>query len=378
MSDGVPLFRIDWGRPEVQKVVDSVTRGRFWAKGPYIDEFEEKLASYHDVEHALTFNSGTTALVGALEGAGVSDGDEVIVPSFTFIATANAVKLCDAEPVFAEIEPDRYGLDPEDVERKITDQTAAILPVHYGGAPCRIRALRSIADEYDLTLIEDAAEAQGAILDGDKIGSIGDAGILSFCQNKVITTGEGGAVLTDDDDIARQCELLRSHGRESDAYFESTGGGEYIALGNNFRMPDICAALGVGQIIRIEEIIQKRRQIASTFNEQLGAIDGVTVPSEAEEARDVYQLYTIRFNSNLDRDAIAQTLTEAGISCKVYFDPVHLSSFYRESHGFESGDFPETERLSASVLSLPIYPSQTPEETAQIIEGVSDAVQAER
>jgi len=377
MSETVPLFQIDWGRNEVQNVVDSVTRGGYWAKGPYVDKFESFLADYHGVEHAVTFNSGTTALVGALEGIGVEEGDEVIVPSFTFIATANAVRLAGGTPVFAEIEPERYGLDPTAVEEAITERTTAILPVHYGGVPCRIHELREIADEHGLELVEDAAEAQGAKDEGEVVGSIGDAGVLSFCQNKIITTGEGGAVLTDDDAIAQTCELLRSHGRSSGDYFDSAEGGEYVRVGNNFRMSDINAALGVGQMERISDIIEKRRTVGARLVKSLTEIDGVNPPVEPSGTRHVYQLFTVRFDDHIDRDKVIDSLTKSDVSCKVYFDPVHLSKVYRDA-GWRHGDLPRTEAISSQVLSLSMFAEQTPEQSRQIVDAVREAVGAQQ
>lgn len=378
MPEQIPLFEIDWGATEINNVVESVTRGGYWAKGPFLDEFEAKLVDYHGVDHAVTFNSGTTALTGALATHGIGPGDEVIVPSFTFIATANAVKLVGADPVFAEIEPKFYGLDPDDVRERITDATVGIIPVHYAGSPCRIRELRDIADKYELTLIEDAAEAQGAKWKDTMIGTIGDAGVLSFCQNKIITTGEGGAVLTDNHQIAEKLRLFRSHGRAGEDYFDAPDSGSYIDLGSNYRMPDIAAALGVAQVGKIEELIARRRAIANRFNDAFANIDLISTPKVPPESRHVYQLYTIRLESVLKRDEFVTKLASRNISSKIYFDPIHLSEYYRSEHGHSAGDLPVTEDVSAQVLSLPIYSTQTLDQTDRIIETVIEAVEAHR
>jgi perosamine synthetase len=373
MSDTVPLFKISWGRAEIQNAIDSITRGGYWAKGPYVEEFESLLAEYHGVKHATVFNSGTTALVTALSELGLDSTDEVIIPSFTFIATANAVKIAGGTPVFADIETEYYGLDPEAVREAITGQTVAILPVHYAGAPCRIHELSSIAAEHDLVLIEDAAEAQGAEIDGEQAGTIGDVGVLSFCQNKIITTGEGGAILTDDDTRAREYELLRSHGRASGEYFESAGTGTYEQVGNNFRMADINAAIGTAQLGNIETVIRKRRQVAARYTDAFEEMADVTAPSQPTNGRHVFQLYTVRFAPEVNRDRIIASLEDAGISSKVYFDPVHLATPYSKQKGGERR-LETTEAVAQQVLSLPMYPAQESETTERVIHAVRTAL----
>lgn len=354
MSDDIPLFEIPWDGAVVTNVVDSITRGSFWANGPYVEEFERRLETYFDVEHAVVFNSGTTALVAALESCGIGPGDEVIVPSFTFISTANAVKIAGGTPVFADIERECYGLDPDAVREAITDDTVAILPVHYAGKPCRIEELQEIASEHDLSLIEDAAEAHGAERAGEKVGTFGDVGMLSFCQNKVVPTGEGGAILTDEDSIARESELLRSHGRSSGDYFESAEGGEYTTLGNNFRMPDVVASIGVAQMARLEEMIDRRRWYAGQLHAAIDDVRGVTPLGDAADGRHVYQLYTVRVDADVDRDAVVEGLADRGVASKVYFDPVHRSTFYRREYESGSWSLPVTEDVSSRVLSLPV------------------------
>ena len=215
----IPLFKIYWDKDDVKAVENAIKRGMSWAIGPEVTQFEQKLADYLKVKYCLTFNSGTSALHAALLAHGIGAGDEVIVPSFTFIATANAPLFVGAKPVFADIEEKTLGLDPADVEKKITPRTKAIIPIHYGGCPCLIEELRDVARRHNLLLIEDAAEALGAGINGKKAGSIGDAGILSFCQTKTMTTGEGGAVTTGSPEIYEKLKLIRSHGRsESSDY----------------------------------------------------------------------------------------------------------------------------------------------------------------
>ncbi|MFC7136069.1 DegT/DnrJ/EryC1/StrS family aminotransferase [Halobaculum litoreum] len=371
MTD-IPLFEINWDREDILNVVDSVGRGSHWAKGPYVDEFESRLESYLGVEHALVVNSGTTALVAALEGAGIGEGDEVIVPAFTFIATANAVRLVGAEPVFADIETETYGLDPDDVRNRISEDTAAVLPVHCYGTSCRISALNDVADEHDLVVIEDAAEALGATHRGQHLGTLGDVGALSFCQNKIISTGEGGAVVTDDDDIAETVRLYRSHGRASANYFDSADSGEYVSVGTNIRMADINAALGCAQLDRIDDIIERRRAAATRMSEAFADVEGVEPHKPAVDNTHVYQLFTVTLDPLIDRSAVVEGLADRKVASKVYWDPaVHRTEVY---DGDSTPDLPVTEDVAGRVLSLPIHPDLSSEETTRIVDAVAATV----
>ena len=221
----IPLFKIYWDNDDVEAIEQVIKRGSSWACGSEIEEFEKAITDYIGAKYCVTFNSGTSALHAAMLAYGIGPGDEVVVPSFTFIATANAPLFVGAKPVFADVDEETLGLNPQDVKRKITPKTKAIIAVHYGGCPCKIEELRKIADAHKIILIEDAAEAMGAKVSGKMVGTIGHSAILSFCQNKVITTGEGGAVITDDEETYEKLKLLeklkrvRSHGREEGDYF---------------------------------------------------------------------------------------------------------------------------------------------------------------
>ncbi|MBN1692132.1 MAG: DegT/DnrJ/EryC1/StrS family aminotransferase, partial [Dehalococcoidales bacterium] len=291
----IPLFKIYWDEEDIRMVTDAIRRGMFWASGPNVERLEARLADYIGTKYAVTFNSGTSALHAALLAYGIGKGDEVIVPSFTFISTANASLFVGARPVFADIEEQTFGLDPEDVVNKITPKTKAILPIHYGGCPCLINELKQVAERHNLLLIEDAAESLGAAIDGKKAGGYSDCGILSFCANKVITTGEGGAVVTNSADICDKLKLIRSHGRAETAnYFSSTEHMEYVTLGYNFRMSDITAALGIAQLNKIDKIIEIRQKNAAKMSQKLSGILGIEIPHQPENCRHVYQMYAIR------------------------------------------------------------------------------------
>ncbi|UHQ95357.1 DegT/DnrJ/EryC1/StrS family aminotransferase [Haloterrigena alkaliphila] len=379
MSDEIPLFEIPWDETDVSNAVESITRGSYWANGPYVEEFERGLEAYLGVEHAVTVNSGTSALVAALTAHGIGEGDEVIVPSFTFIATANAVRLVGARPVFADIERETYGLDPESVSETVSDETGAILPIHPYGAPCEIDALAEIADDADVPLIEDAAEAFGADYRGQTLGTIGDSAALSFCQNKILPTGEGGAVVTDDDEVARRLEEFRSHGRSSSAYFDSTGSGEYASVGTNVRMSDLVAAVGCAQLEKVEDHIENRRRVAARLSEGLGDVSGVEPHTAAGRGRHVYQLYTVTFDATIDRSAVIDTLAERNIASKVYWEPgAHLTQSYRDEYGYEPGLLPVTEEITGRVLSLPIHPDLRSDEIDRITAGVEAGIERGR
>lgn len=366
----IPLFKIHWDDNDAMAVKEAVEAGMYWAEGPKIRGFEEKIAGFTGSKYSVVFNSGTSALYAALIAHGIKNGSEVIVPSFTFIATANSVLFVRAKPVFADIERGSLGLNPEDVLEKITKKTAAIIPVHYGGGPCRIDELREIADDHGLVLIEDAAEAFGAELDGEKIGTFGDSGMFSFCQNKIISTGEGGAIVTDDPVLYEKLKLIRSHGRsDSQNYFLSSDKMDYIALGYNFRMSNITAALGLSQLSKIEGIIKSRIKVANKYQDILKGTSHIETPTTLQNARHVYQLYSILVKGG--RDNLKLYLEELGVMTKIYFDPVHLTRFYKNILKYDV-TLEVTEEVSKEVLSLPMHPGLADEEIEYIANKIND------
>jgi len=370
----IPLFKIYHDERDSRNVTEVIRSGVNWATGPNVQEFERMLSDYTGMKYSVVFNSGTSALHAALVACGIGEGDEVIVPSFTFIATANAPLFVGATPVFADIEVKHYGLDPGDVERKVTSKTKAIMPVHYGGSPCLITELPIIAERHNLMLIEDAAESLGASVDGKKVGSFGCANMFSFCAPKVITTGEGGAVATNSRDIYEKLKLVRSHGRvETQDYFSTSEYLEHVTLGFNFRMSNITAALGIAQLGKIDKIIQMRRENAAYMTQKLAPIEQITLPAPADNFFHLYQMYTIRVKGpKQQRDALMKHLGSNGIGTKVYFEPVHLTQFYREKFGYKGGVLPVTETLSQQVLTLPMYPTLTEDEMDYIAEVIRD------
>lgn len=342
------------GQAEKDAVARVLASGML-AQGPEVAAFEEEFSSIVEGRQCIAVNSGTSALHLSLLAAGIGPGDEVIVPSFTFAATANAVRLCGADVVFADIEPDTYGLAPRAVEAALTPRTAAILPVHLYGHPANMGALGRIADRHGLLVVEDAAQAHAAALDGRAVGTFGHLAAFSFYPTKNMTTGEGGMVVTDDADLARRVRLLRNQGME--ARYQN----EVVGLNN--RMTDIGAAIGRVQLTRLAGWNEQRRSNAEALSRGLVGVD---VPTVGPGVTHVYHQYTVRCR---DRATLSAHLESAGVQSDVYYPvPVHrLPSF-----GLDL-DLPETERAAAEVLSLPVHPGLSREGVDRIVEVVSAA-----
>ncbi|MCK4995382.1 MAG: DegT/DnrJ/EryC1/StrS family aminotransferase [Thermoplasmatales archaeon] len=343
----VPLFKSYWDEDDIESVAKVIRRGNYWATGPEITELEDKIAKFVGTKYAVVFNSGTSALHASLLAFGVSKGDEVIVPSLSFISTANSVLFMDAKPVFADIENKTYALDAEDVKEKITSKTKGIIPVHYGGIPCHdINKIVKIAKDHNLFVLEDAAAALGAKIADKKVGRFGDATMFSFCQSKIITTGEGGAIVTGSADIYKKLKLIVSHGKNK---------GKYECLGYNFRMPSMNASLGISQINKIDKLINKRREVAKYYNSKLKNIKNLELIKPPKDFLLVYWIYTIIVKNNL-RNELRKHLLEKEIFSKLYYDPIHLTKFYKEKFGYKKGMLPNTEKFCDNSLSLPMFP----------------------
>tara|TARA_B100001093_G_scaffold125368_2_gene117928 strand:- start:3868 stop:5001 length:1134 start_codon:yes stop_codon:yes gene_type:complete len=352
----LPLFKMYQDETDVESVSSVIKRGSFWAGGPEIGEYEQNLKGYLEQEYVLSFSSGTTALHALLHAYGV-EGKEVIVPSFTFIATVNSIVIAGGVPVFADIEKESLGLDVQDVESKITNETRAILIVHYGGMPaCNTMALKKLAEQKGILFIEDAAEAMGAEIDGQKVGSIGDGCIMSTCQNKIISTGEGGLATTKDPEIYQKLKFLRSHGRVDNIdYFTSVEDNDYSEVGSNFRMASMNAALGISQLKKIGEIIEGRRKLAIRMDAFFAQYPKVRVLKASAGDYAVYQLYSIILESEELRDELQKFLEEKAIMTKVYFNPVHLKTLYQKKYS-QDISLENTDDISRRVLTLPFFP----------------------
>ncbi|MFW9767182.1 MAG: DegT/DnrJ/EryC1/StrS family aminotransferase [Candidatus Thorarchaeota archaeon] len=370
----IPLFRIFWDDEDISAIERIIKSGKYWCTGAEIEDFEVAIAEYLGVKHCVVFNSGGSALFAAMNAHGIQKHDEIIVPSFTFIATAFAPMYVDAKPVFADIEEETFGLDPIDVRNRITSKTRAIMPIHYGGMSCKIDDLKELASEHNLLLIEDAAQSFGAQYDGKCVGTFGESAIFSFCHNKIFTTSEGGCVVTDDDEVYEKLKLFRSYGRVvSGDYFADVKSLDYIDVGHNFRMSTILAALGLSQLSRVNTSIEQRRKNAQLLHNQLNAIDDIITPKPPSgKYYAVYQMYTIRvIDGKEKRDALANHLSERGITSRVYFEPIHQYSVFKGLLN-EEVLLPTTQKLSDQVLTLPLFSQMTKEEIEYIGKAIHD------
>ena len=366
----IPLFKIFYNKDDIESVANVIKKGAFWSSGKEIEEFESLIADYIGINYCVTFNSGGSALYALMLAYDFKPGDEIIVPSFTFIATAYAPLYVGTKPVFADIEKETLGLDPEDVKKKITKRTKAIIPIHYGGIPCKIEELKDIAEKYNLILIEDAAEAFGAKVRNKCVGTFGNAAIFSFCQNKIFSTGEGGCVVTNDKKLYEKLKLIRSYGRISlENYFEKESNIDYIEIGYNLRLSTIQAALGISQLKKVDKLIAMRRNIANYYNNRLKDIEGIEILKEKKNNFSVYQLYSILVKDKVLRDNLLKYLEKRKIASKVYFHPCHKYSIFRKL-GYSEIHLPITEEISNKILSLPIYPHIKKEEQDHIINSI--------
>ena len=369
----VPLYKIFTDEEDIRLVNQVISRGTQWAIGPEIEEFENKIAEFVGTKYCVSYNSGTSGLHAVMQSYGIGKGDEVIVPSFSFISTANSVIFVNAKPIFSDIEEENFGLDPLLLEKKITQNTKAIMPMDYAGQSCKILEIKEIAKKHNLLLIEDAAESLGCTIGGIKVGKQSDCAIFSFTGNKVMTTGEGGAVTTDSKEIYEKLKLIRSHGRiDSKNYFENPNVSDYVNVGYNWRMPTISAALGLAQLSKLNKIIKMRKTNAEFLSSHLSKYEQIEVPEAKAGSDHIFQMYTIKLKTKELRDGLHQFLIKKRVFSKIYFSPIHLTKFYIQKFGTHNGMLPITEDISERILTLPMYPNMTNEEKNLIIESVSE------
>jgi perosamine synthetase len=352
----IPIAQPLMGEEEKEAII-AVLKSGMLAQGPKVEEFERAFAAMCGVRHAVATSSGTTALHLALLAHGIGPGDEVITSPFTFISSANSVLFVGAKPVFVDIDESSYNIDPSLIEARINPRTKALLPVHLFGNPCDMEAIMGLAARHGLVVIEDAAQAHGASINGKKAGSFG-TGCFSFYPTKNMTTAEGGMVTTDDDQVAERVRLLRSHGMKRRYYHD--------LLGYNFRMTDLQAALGLAQLTKLETFNEKRIANARYLTKHLQ--DVLITPRVADGYRHVFHQYTIRVKG--DRDQIVEQLKERGIGTGIYYPlPVHKQSIYQEL-GY-TDHLPVAEAMSREVLSLPVHPALNQADLDKIVEAVS-------
>ncbi len=370
MAERIPMSAPDITEEDVQAVTEVVRSGRL-ALGPKTEEFESLIAQYVGTKYAVAVSSGTAALHLIVKALGLGPGDEVLVPSFTFVASANVILYEGATPVFVDIEPDTYNLDPEDLERKVTPRTKAVMVVDVFGHPAEWDEILRISEKHGLKVIDDSCEALGAEYKGRKLGQFGDAAAFAFYPNKQMTTGEGGIIVTDDPEIARLCRSMRNQGRgEMGSWLE------HERLGYNYRMTEMSAALGVSQLSRIEVLLAKRDRVARMYTERLSGLDFVRPPVVRPYVRMSWFVYVITLAPGLHRDRVMAALAEQGIPSRGYFSPIHLQPYIREMLGTREGMLPVTEEAARRTIALPFHGNMTEDEVDQVVEALKRACNA--
>lgn len=350
-----------------------VLQSEWLTTGPLVEEFEKSLCSYTGASHAIAVNSATSALDIAVQALDMPVGSEVISTPFTFAATNNALLYNGMKPVFADIKKTTRNIDPEDIRNKITPKTKAIIFVDYAGHPCDIDEIRNIATEHDLYLIEDAAHALGASYKGKKIGTLADISVFSFHPVKPITTGEGGAALTDNPDIAERLALLRSHGiKKPDAATKNQDTAwqyDMKLLGRNYRLTDIQAALGLSQMKKLDQFIQKRNSLAVQYQKELQNVPFIDTPYTDSHVYHGWHLFTVLLKG-IDRNRFFGYLRNHGIGVNVHYIPTYRLSYYREHFPTDFSRYPVTEDVFSHIITLPLYPGITKENLQHIVETI--------
>ena len=367
----IPYGRQMLEEDDIQAVVD-VLKSDYLTTGPKVAEFEKSVADYVGAKYAVAIANGTAALHAACFAAGIKEGDEVITTPLTFAASANCVLYLGGRPVFADVDARTYNIDPEDIERKITDRTRAIIPVHLAGQPCDMDAIHEIAKKHQLIVIEDGAHALGSEYRGSKIGSLSDMTTFSFHPVKPITTGEGGMIVTDNEELYKRLCLFRSHGitRDASQMTRNEGGWFYqqLELGYNYRITDIQCALGCSQMKKIDRFLERRRILAKRYDEAFCDTPHVIIPYQLPDTDSGYHLYIIQV-TDCDRKRVFEKLREDGIGVNVHYIPVYYHPYYRE-HGYQDTCCPNAERVYEHFISIPLHQGLTDEEQAYIIEVV--------
>lgn len=354
---------------ELEYVTDCLKTNWISSRGKYIEEFERKFANYCGCKYGISTTSGTTAIHLALASLEIGPGDEVIVPTFTMISTVFAIVYTGAKPVLVDAEPQTWNIDVTKIEDKITKRTRAIMPVHIYGHPCDMDPIMELAMKYNLWVIEDAAEAHGAEYKGRKVGGIGQANCFSFYANKIITTGEGGMVITNDRQIAEKARGLKDLAHSKEKRFL------HIDLGFNYRMTNIQAAIGLAQLERIDELVQRRRNNAYLYNSLLKDIGGIKLPPEKEWAKNVYWMYSILIKDEfgMSRDELMSKLGQKGIETRSFFIPMHRQPVFRNMGIFDKESYAIAEELSSKGLYLPSGSGLTEVEIRYITETLHES-----
>ena len=378
------MRKIPYGRQWIDEddinAVVEVLKGDWITQGPKIEDFERALAKYVGAKYAVAFNSGTSALHGAMFAAGVKEGDEIITTPITFVATSNSALYVGAKPVFVDIDMKTYCIDAEKIEKAITGKTKAIVPVDLAGYPVDMKKIREIANKYNLVVIEDAAHALGARRYGKMVGQEADMTMFSFHPVKHITTGEGGVIVTNKEEYYEKLKMFRTHGITKDEKLLTKNDGpwyyEMHYLGYNYRITDIQCALGLSQLRKIEKFVERRNKIARMYDEAFKDNPLITIPPKPphEDSRHAYHIYPLLLDKRISKKEVFMKLREKGILCQIHYIPVHLQPYYREKFGYKEGDFKNAEEYYRREITIPLYPKMTDEEVEYVIGCVKEIV----
>lgn len=377
----IPFHRPSIGTEEIEAVT-RVLQSKWLTTGPVTHNFERAFADYIGTKYALAVNSCTAALQLALDGIGLQSEDEVLLPSYTFTATAEVVTYFGAHPVLCDSVKGGFNIDPADAARRITPKTRAIIPVHIAGDPCDMTAIQALADAHGLHVIEDAAHALPAAFRGRRIGTISELTAFSFYATKTITTGEGGMLVTDNDEYAQRAMKMRLHGISGDAWKRYSREGswyyEVLEAGYKLNLTDMQSALGLAQLQKADAFAEARREIASFYIERLAGIDELELPPQAHpDDQHSWHLFILRLRpeiAGISRNEFIQALKDRGIGSSVHFIPLHLHPYYQRTYGYRAGDLPNAEDAYSRCLSLPIYPDLSVEERERVVSAVEEVL----
>jgi dTDP-4-amino-4,6-dideoxygalactose transaminase len=372
----LPFSLPDIDEAEISSV-EQILRSGWLTTGPKVKEFERQFAEFIGARHAIAVNSCTAALHLALDAIGIKEGDEVIVPTLTFAATAEVVFYLNARPVLVDCCPRTLNMDPARIEKAITPRTRAIIPVHFGGQPCQMETIRDIAQRHNLAIIEDAAHALPARYQGQMVGTIGDITCFSFYATKTITTGEGGMITTDNDEYAERMRIMSLHGISKDAWKRYTAEGSWrydiLFPGYKYNLTDIAAALGVEQLKKCTRFYESRKRMASEFDEAFADIASLTTPFVDSTVQHAWHLYVVQLNLErltIGRDRFIEELKRANIGTSVHFIPLHLHPFYRDTLRYDVREFPCATEAFERIVSLPLYTKMTRQDQQDVIDAV--------
>lgn len=377
MNWRIPLFDIDFNEKELESVT-SVIKSKWLSMGKLVDEFEDNFAEFIGVKYAIGVSNCTSALHLAYKVLGIKEGDEVICPSLSFVATSNSIIYTGAKPVFADITSlEDLTICPADIENKITPKTKAIVVVHYAGYPCQMDKILNIAKKYHLKVIEDCAHAPGAEYKSKKCGSIGDIGCFSFFSNKNMTTGEGGMITTNNKELASKIMLMRSHGMTRltlDRYQGHAYTYDVIEHGYNYRLSELNAALGLVQLKKLGKNNRLRKEISAEYIEAFKDEEKIIIPFKDNNYKSSYHIFPIILADKIDRLKFMDSMKEVGIQTSIHYPPIHLFSFYRSKLGYQEEMLPKTEEVAKREVTLPLYPQMSSKDVEFVINSVKEII----